>query len=139
MTMKQEELNEILRLHKLWLVGDLAGKRADLRTANLSTADLSSADLRLANLRDANLSDADLRSAELPAKVFVVSVSGIGSCRRMTTYRADTDEIWCGCFKGTLSGFAKKVREMHKYRPMHLAHYRAAVAFFRAYKKGCGL
>ena len=57
----------------------------------------------------------------------------------MTTYRADTDEVWCGCFKGTLSGFAKKVRETHKYSPMHLAHYRAAVAFFRAYKKGCGL
>ena len=110
MTMTQTELNEIVRLHNLWLIGDEEGKKANLRGADLRGADLNSA---------AN----------------VVSVTGIGSARRMTTYRADTDEIWCGCFKGTLAEFAKKINQTHKDNPEHLAHYRAAVAFFRAYKK----
>ena len=43
--MKQKELDEILRLHKMWLNGEEGGKRADLWDA----------DLRGANLRGANL------------------------------------------------------------------------------------
>src|SRR5699024_751889 len=49
------KLDEILRLHKMWLNGEEEGKRADLRGA----------DLRDANLRDADLRDADLRGANL--------------------------------------------------------------------------
>ena len=160
MTMTQTELTEIVRLHKLWLIGDSAGKKADLRSAdlssanlrsaNLSSADLSSANLssadlryanlrsanlRYANLRSANLSSANLSSADLRYAGNIVSVTGIGSSRRMTTYREDSDEIWCGCFKGTLKAFATKVKETHKNNPEHLAHYLAAVAFFKAYKK----
>ena len=125
MTMTQTELNEIVRLHNLWLIGDEEGKKANLRGA----------DLRGADLREADLRGADLRGADLNSAANVVSVTGIGSARRMTTYRADTDEIWCGCFKGTLAEFAKKINQTHKDNPEHLAHYRAAVAFFRAYKK----
>ena len=126
MTMTQTELTEIVRLHKLYLIGDAEGKKADLREADLRWADLRGANLREANLREANLSGADLSEG-----VSVVSVSGIGSSRRMTTYRADTDEIWCGCFAGTLSEFAAKVEETHKDNAIHLAHYRAAIAFFK--------
>src|ERR1039458_2291793 len=43
-------LPEVLRLHRLWLNSDPAGRRADLRGANLSWANLSGADLRGANL-----------------------------------------------------------------------------------------
>ena len=43
--MKQKELDEILRLHKMWLNGEEGGKRADLQDA-----DLWGADLRCANL-----------------------------------------------------------------------------------------
>ena len=70
-----DELNEILRLHQLWLERNPNGKRADLRYANLRyadlryanlrSADLSSADLRYANLSYADLSYADLNSADL--------------------------------------------------------------------------
>jgi uncharacterized protein YjbI with pentapeptide repeats len=184
MTMTQTELNELVRLHKLWLIGDPAGKKAnlsdaDLRGANLSDANLSGANLSganlrganlsgaylsVANLRDANLrganlsganlsgaylSDANLRGANLSGAylrganlsgaylsegVSFVSVSGIGSSRRMTTYRADTDEVWCGCFKGTLAEFAAKVEETHKDNAKYLAHYRAAIEFFKACK-----
>lgn len=45
------ELDEILRLHKLWLDGDPLGVRADLRGI-----DLRNLDLRYANLYGANLS-----------------------------------------------------------------------------------
>jgi len=73
--MNKDEIKEILRLHRLWLQGDKAGRSADLssadlrsanlRSANLRSADLSYADLRSANLRSANLRSADLRSANL--------------------------------------------------------------------------
>jgi uncharacterized protein YjbI with pentapeptide repeats len=57
--MSQEQLQEVLRLHKLWLQGN-PGCRA-----NLSGANLRGANLRGANLSDANLSDANLRGANL--------------------------------------------------------------------------
>ena len=43
--MKQEEFNEILRLHKLWIEGEDVGAKADLRGAYLSGANLRGADL----------------------------------------------------------------------------------------------
>ena len=71
----QEELQQFLRKHKLWLIGDPNGKRADLRGANLRGADLYGAnlygadlygaDLRGADLREANLYGANLRGADL--------------------------------------------------------------------------
>ena len=63
--MKQTELNEILRKHKLWLDGDKNGSEANLSEADLSKADLSEADLRWADLSEADLSEADLRWADL--------------------------------------------------------------------------
>jgi uncharacterized protein YjbI with pentapeptide repeats len=64
------ELNEIIRLHGLWLAGNDGGVRADLSSADLSSADLRNAilrnaDLRYADLSSANLSSADLRYADL--------------------------------------------------------------------------
>jgi len=144
--MSSDEIKETLRLHLLFVLGDWAGVKANLREANLSGADLSGADLRGANLREANLreanlsganlSEANLREADLPIGLRIISVSGVGSTRRMTTYRADTDEVWCGCFKGTLSEFASKIEETHKDNPVHLSDYRAVVAMFEAFKKG---
>ena len=64
-SMKQEELNEVLRLHKLWLRGDESGKRADLQDAELRGADLRDTDLQDADLQRADLRGADLRRANL--------------------------------------------------------------------------
>ena len=58
-------MQEILRLHKLWLEGDPSGVRADLRDADLRGADLEGAHLRFANLEGANLEGADLTCAHL--------------------------------------------------------------------------
>jgi hypothetical protein len=166
--MRIDEIKETLRLHSLWMIGDASGVKANLSWANLSGADLRWADLRWADLRWANLSGADLRwanlsradlswanlsgadlswanlreanlsEAHLPIGIRIISVSGVGSARRMTTYRVDTDEAWCGCFKGTLSEFSAKIEETHKDNAVHLSDYRAVAAMFEAYKKGGG-
>lgn len=64
-TITQEELNEILELHKKWMNGKDGGKRAILRCANLCGADLYNADLSYADLCGAILHCADLRCADL--------------------------------------------------------------------------
>ena len=73
--MTQEQLNETLHLHSLWLSDDCKGERADLsyadlsyanhNRANLSNADLSYADLNHADLSYANLNHANLNFADL--------------------------------------------------------------------------
>ncbi|MEQ2441643.1 pentapeptide repeat-containing protein, partial [Solibaculum intestinale] len=73
--MKKEEIQELLKNHKLWLSGDGDGRRADLTGAdltganltgaNLTYANLTDADLTYANLTDANLTDANLTCADL--------------------------------------------------------------------------
>ena len=60
----QEELNIILKNHKLWLERE-GGKRADLSDTKLNNVDLRYANLELANLRDTNLNNANLRYANL--------------------------------------------------------------------------
>jgi uncharacterized protein YjbI with pentapeptide repeats len=70
-----EELQEILRLHALWLDKAEGGQRADLSGGNLTYADLvgadlpgalwPDADLRGVDLSDAKLSGADLCGADL--------------------------------------------------------------------------
>ena len=61
----QEDLKEILELHKKWLNDEEDGVRADLRYADLRYADLRYADLSSANLSSANLCSADLCYADL--------------------------------------------------------------------------
>lgn len=63
--MTQGELDKVLKLHKKWLDGDSAGRRASLDGAYLVGATLRGADLRGAYLVSANLRGADLRDADL--------------------------------------------------------------------------
>ena len=63
--MLQEEIEEILKQHKLWLENCNKGEYADLRGADLRNAALSGADLRGVDLRGADLRGADLRGANL--------------------------------------------------------------------------
>jgi uncharacterized protein YjbI with pentapeptide repeats len=65
MQYSKDELNEILRLHGMWLRGERDGKRANLTGAYLANADLRYANLRYATLRGADLTDANLRGANL--------------------------------------------------------------------------
>lgn len=63
--MNQEQLQTILDDHKLWLLDNTKGKKADLTDANLIAANLTSADLTDANLYGANLTGACLAGADL--------------------------------------------------------------------------
>ena len=64
-TLTKNELNEVLRKHKLWLGREEGGERADLSGVDLSETDLSRADLSKTNLREADLYGAILRYAIL--------------------------------------------------------------------------
>ena len=107
-------------------------RRADLRRADLRRADLRGADLRGAYLRDANLSGA------IMGDLHIYQLSRIGSVNRMTTFWADENKVWCGCFVGTFAEWRDKIRETYsdkmcdecpdkvKYR----MQYEAALAYF---------
>jgi len=64
-TFTQDKINEILRLHLLWLENKEDGVRANLEYANLESANLKCANLKCANLESANLESANLESANL--------------------------------------------------------------------------
>jgi uncharacterized protein YjbI with pentapeptide repeats len=69
-TYTKADLDEIIRLHGLWLNNDTQGARAnlsysDLRYSNLRSLDLSYSDLRSSDLSSSNLSYSDLRSSNL--------------------------------------------------------------------------
>ncbi len=53
--MTQEELNEVLRKHNLWLEGKEGGKRADMQGANMQYADMQRADMRYVDMQGANI------------------------------------------------------------------------------------
>ena len=58
--MEENQLKNVLELHRKWINKEPGGERADLRRA-----DLREADLRGANLWGADLREADLRGANL--------------------------------------------------------------------------
>ena len=63
--MNQDQLQEILHLHKKWLNNEEGGVRANLTNANLTNANLTDANLTNANLYNANLRYANLTDAQL--------------------------------------------------------------------------
>ena len=64
-TISKRKLNSILNKHKMWLLNDPEGERANLSGADLMGAYLAEAYLAEANLMKANLIRADLRGANL--------------------------------------------------------------------------
>ena len=104
----REELDTILRKHKLWLADEKDGERANLSRADLSGADLSWANLSWANLSWADLSGADLSGADLSrANLSWANLSRADLSRanlsRANLSRANLDfsvlPLWCGSLK----------------------------------------
>lgn len=112
--MNEDKLKEILRRHELWLCDEDGGKRADLRDANLS---------------DANLSGANLSGA-IMGDLHIYQLSRIGSVNRMTTFWADENKVWCGCFAGTFAEWRDKIRETYSDEIKYRKQYEAALAYF---------
>ena len=130
MTYTTEELGEIIAKHKKWYFNEKGGQRADLRGADLRGSYLRGSYLRDAYLRDADLQGADLRDVGGREVNTILSVSGIGSARRTTTYWVEENTVWCGYFKGTMEEFEAKVQETHG-DTKHGQDYLAAIAFFK--------
>ena len=61
----QEQINKIVRLHRMWLCHKPGGVRADFSGADISGADFSGANLSSADFSGADLSDADFSDANL--------------------------------------------------------------------------
>jgi hypothetical protein len=114
---------------------------ANLKYANLSNANLYNANLEDANLEDANLSNANLYNANLKYANLknanledvkgktILSISGIGSSKRQTTYNVTDDYIQCGCFRGTFQDFIRKIKEAYKKEELYYKQYKKAVIY----------
>lgn len=126
MTMRKEELGEIVVSHGEWLQCD-GGKRADLSYADL---------------RDAFLCGVSLREPNLPIGVY--QIVGPGSCNRCTTYNSGNDRVTCGCWddkKGNhLDSFITRIESMYgpngkDPNPKYYTEYMSAISFFKAMKE----
>ena len=106
---------------------------ADLYGADLRGADLRGADLRGADLGGADLCGADLGDwGKLQSSSDILVVGAIGSRNGYTTI-FHTDKgifVQCGCFKGTLEEFEKKVKETHQGNK-HERDYLALIEFVK--------
>lgn len=122
--MTKEKLQEVLEKHHRWLLCD--------KGANLSGANLSYANLSYANLSGANLSGA---SVNYVRGQILASIGNIGSRNATTIYHADTDVVFCGCFRGTLDEFIAQVERIYPIGHKHREEYDLAIAFFKL-KKG---
>jgi hypothetical protein len=112
---------------------------ANLRGANLGGANLGGANLGGANLGGAYLGGAYLGGAnlgeewgKLESVSDVLMVGPIGSRNGYTTiYHTDKGVfVSCGCFRGTLDEFTKKVEETHGDNN-HARDYKALVEFVK--------
>jgi uncharacterized protein YjbI with pentapeptide repeats len=61
----QNEVKEILRHHSMWLMDDILGLKANLRSYNLQNFDFRGVSLQYADLKNADLRGADLAGAIL--------------------------------------------------------------------------
>ena len=88
---------------------------ANLSGADLSGANLFGANLRDANLRDANLEEAYLRGADLGEAdlglnhVLQVGPGGSRGDYLVIKWGPGMDEVWAGCWRGTLAEFEARV------------------------------
>ena len=107
----------------------------NLRGANLWGANLECANLRGANLRGADITEVYFNNANIACAVIekkIYSIAGIGSNKRMTTYNATDNVVWCGCFIGTIEEFEEQIKKTYKPDSDYCKNYMAAVAYFKA-------
>lgn len=142
--MEQTKLNNVVRLHKLWLEGKPEGVRADLSGADLSGANLSWANLSRANLSGANLSranlfGANLSGANLSGAIFVIANQTLkvqGNFTRVVGSMHDGyrvgDLLKIGCQEHSISHWLEHVRDIATeagYTPEQVDEYEDIVAF----------
>jgi uncharacterized protein YjbI with pentapeptide repeats len=102
---------------------------------NLTETDLTRARFGGAKLAKVCMRDITASRTRWPEGVSVVTASGVGCVGRQTTYRIDTDEVWCGCFKGTLDEFIERVNETYLAGAKYRSCYMAMVRMFKEARK----
>lgn len=125
----QEELNEILKKHKLWLEGESGGERFSHYGENLSGFDFSGVDLRSADLKGsdltgsnfscANLKDAYLTGARL-ANVCLINADLRGANLRganlensgLTGADLRGADLHGACFEGAIFSVSKRSKNL---------------------------
>lgn len=108
---------------------DLYG--ADLREAYLYKADLRETDLYRTALCEANLREANLGDwGKIQEQSDILVVGNIGSRNGYTTIFNTNKGVFvmCGCFKGSIAEFEKKVKEIHQ-GSNHERNYLAMIEF----------
>ncbi len=98
----KEELNEILELHKKWIMKDEDRKRANLSGADLKGADLSGANLKGADLSGANLSGADLSGTDLGGIKGIIVINSQYPYLSLGYYFNNQPRIRLGCHDKTI-------------------------------------
>jgi hypothetical protein len=122
----QEELNEVVRLHKLWLSKNPEGKRAEfcglgLTNIEIINADLRYADFTMAFLHDVNLSGSNLFKCQFfKASLWNVNLlnTNLQRCRFDKAYLDDTDFTVANLKNAHLDGI--KVRNCNGIKTFNL-------------------
>jgi len=161
--MKQEELDNIIKLHNKWLKDEEGGEKANLRgaeleyanleyanlcNANLRGADLRGAYLNYANLCNANLCNANLRGAHLKyadlnwvnwreTHGLKVYVAGLQSSREnaQLAYIPSLDIATTGCWQDTWEATKKRVASVYDEDDPIYKKYQLAFNYIEAQMK----
>ena len=118
------DLQDTLRLHKMWLDGQEGGQKAHLRWADLSWADLRGANLYIANLSGAK-------------GILAIGPGGSRGDMLYAVAHDDGPRIMAGCFWGTVAEFRDKANETHGDNE-HAAYYEACIAMIEAWYAAYG-
>ena len=96
----REELSEILERHRMWMIGEEGGERADLHGAKLHGAYLQGESLEDADLQHSDLQHSDFRDAILRGTKVNGAVLHGTKLRRADMRGANIDyaswPLWCG-------------------------------------------
>lgn len=107
-----------------------------LYKSTLNKVDFSSGDLSHIIIDNCNLSadcafGATCLACSTITKQHIYQISCIGSSNRTTTFWADNDIVWCGCFKGTFQEWRDKIyRRYDRASDRYRKQYTAALKYF---------
>ena len=135
-TYTKEELNDILRLHKLWQNDAENGVQANLSEADLSRSNLSGADLSGAHLSRAYLNLTKISDTEYLVKTLFIN----GSRNLVSWYGCNKIQI--GCHKKDIDWWLENYKVIGKregYTPDQIAEYKTYIDMCKQMQESANL
>ena len=116
---------------------------SDMRGSNMRGSDMSWSNMSWSNMSGSNMSGSDMSGSDISECNLslcitddkYISISGIGSEKRMSIFNSTKNIIWCGCFKGNLKEFENKVKLTHKDNKQYLKEYLDVIQYFKSFVK----